>query len=41
MTLGSLMLLRAKTGYCPMTATIKDKVAEVKDVLTEPGYSGE
>ena len=41
MTLGSLLLMRSQTGYCPVSAALKNKAEEVKEILTEPSYSGE
>lgn len=41
MTLGSLLLIRSRTGYCPVSAVIKNKVEEVKEVFTGPSYTGE
>ncbi len=41
MTLGSLMLMRSRTGYCPLTAAIKKTADKVEDAAIEPAYSGE
>jgi uncharacterized membrane protein len=40
MTLGSLLLLRSKTGYCPMTAAMKEAGEKAGDALSEPAYAG-